>query len=160
MPIKNGFLRTNSMYLFIFGCAESLLLLRLLAQTVKASAYNAGDPGLIPESGRSPGEGNSTPLHYSCLGNPIERGAWQATVPGVTRVVHGWATERMPSVVYQGAFYLHSYQYLLSRICVTERKWLKNHFFNRKKEKSGPYFQEISLWWQPKDISSLLEAVL
>ena len=40
----------------------------------------AGDPGLIPESGRSPGEGNGNPLQYSCLGNPMDRGTWQATV--------------------------------------------------------------------------------
>ena len=42
----------------------------------KASAYNEGDPGLIPGLGRSPGEGNGNPLQYSCLGNPIDRGAW------------------------------------------------------------------------------------
>ena len=43
---------------------------------VKASAWNAGDPGSIPESGRSPGEGNGNPLQYSCLENPMEGGAW------------------------------------------------------------------------------------
>ena len=47
---------------------------------VKASACNAGELGSIPGLGRSPGEGNDTPLQYSCLGNPINRGAWQATV--------------------------------------------------------------------------------
>ena len=46
----------------------------------KASAYNAGDPGSIPESGRSPGEGNGNPLQYSCLENPMDRGAWEAAV--------------------------------------------------------------------------------
>ena len=44
----------------------------------------AEDMGLMPESGRSPGEGNSNPLHYSCLGNPMDRGAWWAIVHGVT----------------------------------------------------------------------------
>ena len=48
----------------------------------KESACNAGDPGLNPGLGRSPGEGNSNPLQYSCLGNPMDRGAWQATVHG------------------------------------------------------------------------------
>ena len=43
---------------------------------VKASAYNAGDPGSIPVLGRSPGEGNGTPLQYSSLENPMDRGAW------------------------------------------------------------------------------------
>ena len=42
----------------------------------KASAYNAGDLGSIPELGRSPGEGNSNPLQYSCVENPIDGGAW------------------------------------------------------------------------------------
>ena len=42
----------------------------------KASAYNAGDPGSIPGSGRSPGEGNGNPLQYSCLENPKDGGAW------------------------------------------------------------------------------------
>ena len=46
----------------------------------KESAGNAGDPGSIPWSGRSPGEKNGNPLQYSCLGNPMDRGAWQATV--------------------------------------------------------------------------------
>ena len=43
---------------------------------------NAGDPGLIPGSGRSPGEGNGISLHYSCLENSMDKGAWQATVRG------------------------------------------------------------------------------
>ena len=51
----------------------------------KESACNAGDPGLIPELGRSPGEGNDKPLQYSCLRNPMDRGAWRATVHGVTK---------------------------------------------------------------------------
>ena len=42
----------------------------------KASICNAGDPGLIPGLGRSPGEGNGNPLQYSCLENPMDRGAW------------------------------------------------------------------------------------
>ena len=52
---------------------------------VKASAWNAGDLGSIPGSGRSPGEGNGNPLQYSCLENPMDRGAWCATVHGVAK---------------------------------------------------------------------------
>ena len=51
----------------------------------KESACNAGDTGdtsLIPGSGRSPEEGNGNPFQYSCLGNPMDRGAWRATVHG------------------------------------------------------------------------------
>ena len=47
---------------------------------VKNLSANAGDAGLIPQSGRSPGEGNGNPFQYSCLGNPMDRGAWRATV--------------------------------------------------------------------------------
>ena len=51
----------------------------------KESACSAGDPGLTPGLGRSPGEGNGNPLQYSCLENPMDRGAWQATVHGVAK---------------------------------------------------------------------------
>ena len=59
----------------------------------KESACNAGDRGYIPGLGRSPGEGNGNPLQYSCLKNPRDRGAWQATVHGVARVGHNLATK-------------------------------------------------------------------
>ena len=51
----------------------------------KEPACNAGDLGSIPGLGRSPGEGNGYPLQYSCLENPMDRGAWQATVHGVAK---------------------------------------------------------------------------
>ena len=51
----------------------------------KASAYNAGDPGSIPGSGRSPGEGNGNPLQYSCLETPMDGGAWWAIVHVVAK---------------------------------------------------------------------------
>ena len=51
----------------------------------KASAYDAGDPGSIPLLGRSPGEGSGNPLQYSCLENPMDRGAWWVTVHGVAK---------------------------------------------------------------------------
>ena len=49
------------------------------------SAHSAGDVGSTPGSGRSPGEGNGNPLQYSCLENPMDRGAWWAMVHGVTK---------------------------------------------------------------------------
>ena len=52
---------------------------------VKASACNAGDPGLILEFGRSPGEGDGYPCQCSFLGNSVDRGTWWATVHGVTK---------------------------------------------------------------------------
>ena len=60
-------------------------LLSPVAQTVKNLHANAGDVGWIPGSGRSPGGGNGNPLQYSCLGNPMDRGAWQVAVRKVTR---------------------------------------------------------------------------
>ena len=62
------------------------LLLRLPSRSGsdgKASAYNVGDLGSIPGLERSPGEGNSNPLQYSCLENPMDRESWQATVHGL-----------------------------------------------------------------------------
>ena len=60
----------------------------------KASNCNAGDPGSIPGSGRSPGEGNGNPLQYSCLENPMDRWAWQAVQSmGSQRIRHDWATK-------------------------------------------------------------------
>ena len=52
---------------------------------VKSLPASAGDVGLVPESGGSPGGGNGDPLRYSSLGNPLDRGAWRATVHGVTK---------------------------------------------------------------------------
>ena len=62
----------------------------------KESACSAGDLGSIPGLGRSLGEGNGNPLQYSCLENPMDRGAWQATVHGVSRVRHHLVTKPPP----------------------------------------------------------------
>ena len=58
----------------------------------KESACNAGDPGSLPGSGRSPGKGNDNQLQYSYLENLMDSGAWQVTVHGVTRVGHNLMT--------------------------------------------------------------------
>ena len=62
----------------------------------KESACNAGDPGSFSGSGRSPGEGNGNPIQYSCLENPMDRGAWRTIVHGVVRVRHDLATKPPP----------------------------------------------------------------
>ena len=74
------------------GChflLKSLLKLELpgfpVSSDVKVSACNAGDPGSIPGSGRSPGEGNGNPLQYSCRENSMDKGAGQAIVHGVAK---------------------------------------------------------------------------
>ena len=56
-----------------------------MAQMVKNPPAMQADQGLIPGSGRSPGEGNGNPLQYSCLENSMDRGAWRATVHGVAK---------------------------------------------------------------------------
>ena len=60
----------------------------------KQSTCNAGDTDLIPGLGRSPGGGHGNPFQYSCLVNPMDRGAWQVTVPGVTK---SWAQLKQSS---------------------------------------------------------------
>ena len=57
----------------------------LLVKNPPASAGDTRDMGLIPGLGRSPGGGNGNPHQYSCLDNPMDRGAWQATVHGVAK---------------------------------------------------------------------------
>ena len=59
---------------------------------------NAVDSGLIPGSGRSPGERSGNPLQYSCLGNPMDRGAWWDTVYGVQRVQHDVVAKQLQIV--------------------------------------------------------------
>ena len=56
-----------------------------VVRNLPASARDAGDMGSIPESGRSPEEGNGNPLQYSCLENPMDRRAWRATVHEVPK---------------------------------------------------------------------------
>ena len=68
-----------------FPSLLSLKLLREITFSGRESACQAGDTDSIPGWGSSPGEGNGNPLQYSCLENPIDRGAWWATVHGVTK---------------------------------------------------------------------------
>ena len=60
----------------------------LVLKNLPANAGDVRDGGSIPGSGRSPGGGNDNPLQYSCLGNPMDRGAWWATVQGVLKIGH------------------------------------------------------------------------
>ena len=75
-----------------------------MAQSVKNlpamqdTTCSAGDLGSIPGPGRCPGEGNGNPLQYSCLENPMDRGAWWATVRGVARVGHDLVTKTPPYI--------------------------------------------------------------
>ena len=57
----------------------------------KESTFNAGDTGVIPRLERSPGEGNGNPLHYTCLENSMDRGAWPVTIHGVAKSQHDYS---------------------------------------------------------------------
>ena len=86
----------------------------------KESSCQAGDASSIPGLGRSPGEGDGNPLQYSCLENPMDRGAWWATVHGVTK---GWTRlnthsqtllTAQPLILLSGGSYHYQYRVYLS----------------------------------------------
>ena len=70
---------------YIKFCGVYLLMVILIPGSVVKNLPKAGDADSIPGSGRSPGEGNGNPLQYSCLGNPMDRGAWWTTAHGVAK---------------------------------------------------------------------------
>ena len=80
----------------------------------KESARNAEDPGSIPGLGRSPGEGNGNSLQYSCLGNPMDGGAYRLQSMGSQRVGHDWATSLYFSFLY-GPTLSHIHTWLLEK---------------------------------------------
>ena len=80
----------------------------------KASLRNAGDQDLIPESGGSPGERNGYPLQYASLGNPMERGAWRATVHGVAK---SWTWPATNSAEFLKSFQTHCFIWCLQQPC-------------------------------------------
>ena len=98
-------METKTPLLVVIVTSIPLASSSLVAQLAE-SAWNAGDLGSIPGSGRSPGEGNGNPLQYSCLENPMDRGAWQATVHGVARVGPDLETKPPPPYLW------HKYQTL------------------------------------------------
>ena len=80
-PFKIGYL------VFLIELHELFIYLGLviLYKKLLANASDTGNTASVPRSGRSPGEGNGNPLWYCCLGNPMDRGAWQATVHRFTK---------------------------------------------------------------------------
>ena len=99
----------------------------------KASACNAGDLGSIPGLGRSPGEGIGNPLQYSCLENPMDRGAWWATVHGVAKS-RTWLSNfthitHTPSPTESKRLFYTSVSLLLSRIQGYHYHLSKSHIY-------------------------------
>ena len=89
----------------------------------KEPACNAGDLGSLPGTGRSPGEGNSNPLQYSCLEKPMDKGAWRTIVPGVTSQtrLRDYTTTTWATSTFFTNFFLAFVQQLL-RLQFTSRK--------------------------------------
>ena len=104
-----------------WGCKESTMTERLSLHTkgrgfpgrtlVRNPPANAGDAGLISGSERFPAEGNGNPLQYSCLENPMDRGAWQAIVHAVTRVGHDLVTELLLCTDYLDSTFIAIWPY-------------------------------------------------
>ena len=80
-PLKVVSSQEGRIYIYIY----IYISIQRYSSDGKESACSAGDPGSIPGSGRSPGEGNGYPFQYSCLENSLDRGAWWATVFGVAK---------------------------------------------------------------------------
>ena len=88
----------------------------------KESSCQAGDLSSIPGLGISPGEGNGSPLQYSCLENPMDKGPWWAAVHGVARVGHVFATKQWQQQVGLPSF-IHDPSLLLLLLWDSDRKW-------------------------------------
>ena len=86
----------------------------------KLSAYNAGDQSSVPESGGSPGEGNGTPLQYFCLENPLDGGAWQATVHGVAK---SWTRLRDVTFSFHFSFRVYKALSKMMQLANGQRTW-------------------------------------
>ena len=95
---------------------------------VKALASNAGDSGLIPGSGRSPGEGNGNPLQYSCLEDPMDGEAWWATIHGVSKS-RTWLSDFTFPFPFQHSAFFYSFrkfsQQILNTCYVLSKPWTK-----------------------------------
>ena len=88
----------------------------LVAQTVKKSSCNGGDPGSIPQSRWAPGEWNGNPLQYSCLKNPMDKRAWQAAVH---RVAESWTLlKRLRALIQTSCRDFSLFQIYLKSHCI------------------------------------------
>ena len=104
----------------------------------KESASNAGDPGSIPGLKRFPGEGNSNPLQYSCLGNSRDREARQATVHGFARVRHDWGAKLPPWVCIKNQPLRGDEALTLGSLCTK--------LCDSKTGRARPALQDMELW--------------
>ena len=114
----------------------------LVVKNLPTKAREVRDVGSVPGSGRSPGGGHGNPLQYSCLENPMDRGAWRATVTGSQRVRHNWSM----------SMYVHT-----SDNCYHRRpRWLsgKEYFCWCRRRRFDPWIGKIPRrrTWQPTPV--------
>ena len=114
----------------------------------KESACNERDLGLIPGSGRSPGKGNGNPLQYSCLENPMNRGAWWTTVHGVAK-----SRTRLSNWVH-----MHTHTHTRARPWGAQRK-SQVRISHRMKSRSNPYTEITAGWDSPAWVMLFLLAL-
>ena len=126
--------------------SPSVWLASQVALVVKNLPANAGDirdTGWIPDSGRSPGEGQGNPLQYSCLENPKDRGAWQATVHGVTK---SWTLKSMRLPLLEFVWWITCgsiagfyWSFLFWGIRLKKQLLLRIYSYNIREKKSRKY---------------------
>ena len=107
---KHISIQTNRLYFHLSHISS------LMAQMVKVSAYNAGDQGLIPGLGRSPGEGNGSPLQQSCLENPMDGEGWQSTMHGISKSQTQLSDFAFTSHIYKICLGFYTYIFLITHI--------------------------------------------
>ena len=111
----------------------------------KESACNTGDPGVTPGSERSPGEGNGYPIQYSCLENPITRGAWRATVDGIAELD---TTEQLTHYVKAQYWELYICSCLILTIIQRgSRYYFYPHLTNKDTEVQAPSATYLNVIW-------------
>ena len=124
-----------------------------MAQQVKKSACNAGDwgnMGLIHGLGRSPGGGNGNPFQYSCLKNPMDRGAWWATVHGITKSqaqLRNWAHTHTHTHTHTRVLPVHVLSKYLFPFCNLQHTWA--HTQKEKKRRNGSSYK-LNMFLKPR----------
>ena len=115
------------------------------------SACSEGDPGAIPGPGRSPGIGNSNPLQYSCLENPMDGGAWRATVHGVAKS-QTWLSDRFHTVLVF-FFLAHFTLYNQLQFHPSHQNWFKWASLIAQLVKNLPAMQETPVLFLGQEVT-------
>ena len=135
----NGFCISFSVlfFFFVFHCVFCWTLICIMIcvyaicleyfpgdSVVKNLPANSGDTGLFAGSGRSPGKGHGSPFPYSCLGNPMDRKAWQVPVHGIARVGHSLESKQQQQQYLSGLWTVCCWSFLLLLLTYEFGLWL------------------------------------